>query len=915
MHTANTRRVTALLGCLAALLLISSLAAPGAGAEAIESFNTNTTNTEAGNHPDLTATFTLAKPGQPEAAESVAVNLPAGVFGNPNAITPCIPADFALMQCSTDSQAGVITVRANHEGNPNFLLGTAPVYVVSPRPDKEPARLAFYVPIIDVAINIPIHLRTASDYGLRMTVEGIPQSVPLASALISIWGLPAAHAHDLERFMPGTPGHPAGCPGAANALCASQFGTIPHPAGIQVKPLIDNPSICTGAPLVSILEVRTYQHPESATTAQASYPPTTNCEKQSFKPVLNAAPTSQRTDSASGIDMELTASQFLGTGAMPSPIRAATVVLPVGLSVNPDAADGQTACTNDEANFNIEGPDECPETSKIGTFQIETPALDEPLHGSLYIGEPMPGDQYRIFMIASGFAIHAKVVADIHADPVTGQVTFSVTNLPQVPFETFKVHLFASDRGLLATPINCTLYKINSVFSPWNDRLAPQPSEPNFTLSAGPGGAPCPAQIREFHPRLVAGMSNPTAGAFSNFHLKLDREDGNQYLNDLGFKMPPGFTGYLRGITYCPEADIAAAAANPGRVERDDPSCPPSSQIGTTNVAAGPGASPFNAVGKMYLAGPLNGAPLSLAAITPALAGPYDYGTVVVRVALRVDPLTAQVSAISDSMPQIIGGIPIRMRSIQVHINRERFTVNPTNCSNFTVDSQGIGDQGGLATFSSPFHAVNCAALAFKPKMSIRQLGGHKATSRSANPSLQFDLRTRPGDANIESVAVTLPKAFEIDQRHLGNICSKAQLEAEHCAGRQPIGTVETRTPLLEQPLTGPAYAVSGYGRLPHVVFILAGQVTIMPEAQSSSVKGGQLKTTVPVVPDAPIGHFRLKLFGGRKGYIANTRSLCLAPPIATIQYAGQNGKQASQSVTTKTACGKSSRRHKRRRH
>jgi hypothetical protein len=447
------------------------------------------------------------------------------------------------------------------------------------------------------------------------------------------------------------------------------------------------------------------------------------------------------------------------------------------------------------------------------------------------------------------------------------------------------------------------VYNVDSVFVPWNTSLAPQHSAPLLSIDSGPNNSPCPGPIRPFHPSLVAGASNPVAGAFSSFTLRLDRNDGDQFLGDLNFRMPPGFTGNLRGISYCPDAAIEQAANNLGRAELASPSCPASSQVGTTNVAAGPGSHPFHAVGKMYLAGPFKGAPLSVAAITPALAGPYDYGTVVVRVALHVDPLTAQVTAVSDAVPHIIGGVPIRMRSIQVSIDRPNFTINPTNCSPFSVDSQGIGDQGTVAEFSSYFHAVNCRALAFKPRMTLRQLGGRKATARSKDPALQFDLRTRHGDANIKSLTVTLPKSFAIDQRHLGNICSKAQLAAEHCAGRQPIGTAVTDTPLLDQPLRGPAYAVSGFGKLPHVVFILGGQVTIMPEAESSSVKG-RLTTTVPVVPDAPIGHFRLKLFGGRQGYLTNTRDLCRRKPIADVDFVGQNGSTYEQTLPLGAACG-----------
>jgi hypothetical protein len=407
-------------------------------------------------------------------------------------------------------------------------------------------------------------------------------------------------------------------------------------------------------------------------------------------------------------------------------------------------------------------------------------------------------------------------------------------------------------------------------------------------------------------------MSNPIAGAFSAFSLRLDREDGDQFLGDLNFTMPPGLTGSLRGIEYCSDAAIQEASEQLGRSEQMFPSCRASSLIGTTNVSAGPGSHPFHALGKLYLAGPFKGAPLSLVAITPAVAGPYDYGTQVVRVALHIDPHDAHVTAVSDTVPSIIGGVPIRMRTIQVNTDRPNFTINPTNCSPTSIDSQGIGDQGTVTDFSSYFHPVNCATLGFKPQMTIKQLGGTRSTGRSMDPSLQFDLRTRAGDANIKSLAVTLPKAFEIDQRHLSNICSKAQLEKEHCAGRQAIGRATTETPLLDAPLTGPAYAVSGFGKLPHVAFILGGQVTIVPEAESTSVNGGHLKTTVPVVPDAPIGHFRLTLFGGKKGYIVNTRNLCAAPATTTVDYTGQNGKPLSEKITTQTGCGGSSARHKR---
>ena len=749
-----------------------------------------------------------------------------------------------------------------------------------------------------------------------MTVTGISQVIPFASTHVVVWGLPADASHDKERFLQGAPGEPAGCPGEATVACASSGGSVPHPSTLLVTPLIDNPSVCTQQPELATLDVRTYQDDGDPSHAEAFYPPTTDCENQTFNPIFDSALTSDRTDSPSGLEIQLKALQFLGIASSPSSIRSASLVLPEGLSINPDAADGQLACPDALANFDSEGPSDCPNTSKIGNFDIVSPALDGPLLGSLYMGEPKPGNQYRVFMVASGFGINAKIVAEVHPDPLTGQLTMSVTDLPEVPFEEFNMQLFSSDRGLVATPTQCHLYQANAHFIPWNPTLAPHDSAPNLTLAAGPNGSACPGQVRPFNPRLVAGMSTPVGGAFSDFHLKLDRDDGDQFLGDLNFKMPPGFTGDLRGVGYCPEASIAAAAQESGRTEQASPSCPASSQIGTSNVAAGPGTHPFHAVGRMYLAGPFKGAPLSIVAVTPALAGPYDYGVVVVRVALHVDPLTAQVSAVSDTVPSIVGGVPIRMRSIQVNIDRPRFTINPTSCNPSSIDSQGIGDQGTVTNFSSYFHAVNCSTLPFKPKMTVKQIGGRRSSRRGGNPQMRFDLTTRPGDANIKTLSVTLSSAFAIDQRHLGNICSEKELTEKQCAGRTPIGRASTETPLLDQPLSGPVYAVSGSGGLPKLAFILNGQVNLLPRAETKSISKrgvGQLQTTVPVVPDAPIGHFSLTVFGGKTGYLVNTRDLCAHRPIVRLAFIGQNGRTRSEAAKVGVTCPKTRKRHARR--
>ncbi len=706
---------------LAAAAVLLALCGQAGASVAIESFSTTSSDHTAGGHPDLSTSFTLAEPGVEEAARNVIFEAPEGIFGNPYAITHCTSADFALDQCPSDSQAGLVTVYSNYEGSEHFLLGTAPIFDMEAQ-EGQTALFAMIVPTLDIPISIPVAVRTADDFGLRFTVQEISQSTPLAGADLTFWGFPAAASNDAERFPKGAPGNPSNCPALSDASC---LGT-PTPSNLPVHPLTDNPTSCSGS-LQTQLIVQSYQDPTHPTSALGEYPATTECDLEVFNPVLYATPTTTEADSASGLNVELSAPQFLGLANSPSELKSSIVTFPAGFTINPDAADGQTACSDADANFDSEGKSECPDTSKIGTFAIGTQALPGSLNGSVYIGEPKPNEQYRIFLVASGFGINAKFVGRFRPDTQTGQLTAYFDDLPQVPFDSFQLHLFASDRGLMATPTRCTVYSVSAQFFPWNTALPDQTSSQVFGLTSGPHGAPCPGEIRPFHPRLVAGTTKPVAGAYSDFTLKLDRDDGDQFLKDLNFRLPPGFTGDLRGISYCPEAAIALAAANSGRGEQAASSCPATSRVGSTNVAAGPGSRPFHAVGKMFLAGPFKGAPLSLVAVTPALAGPYDYGVVVVRVALHVDPLTAQVSAASDTVPSVIGGIPIRMRTIQVNIDRPNLTLNPTNCSPFTVDSQGIGDQGTVTDFSSKYQVVNCATLPFGPKMSVRQLGWEEA--------------------------------------------------------------------------------------------------------------------------------------------------------------------------------------------
>jgi hypothetical protein len=893
---ARARKLFAVLLGVAALGALVLAGPAAAQSLQISEFETTASTSEAGGHPDLRTKFKLTGAGDPEIARDVTFELPQGMYGNPSVLTQCSSVDFALTQCPPAAQAGLIVIRASYEGNPEYLLGTAPIYSVEPG-GGEAARFAFTAPTLNIPIVIPVNVLSAQGYRLRFTVSGITQLAPLAAADLTFWGFPAAESHFTERFAKGSPGEPPGCPGEESTFCKFKWAS----AGKPELPFTGNPSVC-GEELPTTLRVETYQSPGAAVESKDSYEPITNCVRQTFKPVAQAKLTTTEADTASGIDLIVKAPQPQSKAASPSQVRTVSLGLPEGLTINPDAADGQSACSDADAGIGTEAPAHCPDNAKIGTITISSAALPNDLKGAIYFGEPKPGSQYRLLIIAEGYGIRTKFLGDLLPDPKTGQINAVFKDLPQLPFDEYGIHLFASDRGVLATPTHCGIHITETDLFPWNNLLPDQKSQFGVPIDSGSGGVLCPGEKRPFNPRLEAGTSNSQAGGFSNFFLKLDRDDGDQFLGDLNFTMPPGLTGSLRGLTYCPESAIVAASEKVGRVEQMSPSCPLSSKLGTTNVAAGPGSHPFHAVGDIYLAGPFKGAPLSLVAITPALAGPYDYGVVVVRVAIAVDPLDAHVIATSDTVPSIIGGVPIRMRSIQVNLDKPNFMINPTNCAPMSVGSQGIGDQGALTSFSSYFQAINCDNLPFEPIFSVRESGGRKSTLRGKNPALRFDLRTRPGDANIKTLAVTLPPAYAIDQRHLANICSERELTATNCAGRAAIGTATTDTPLLDQPLSGPVYAVSGGGGLPRLAFVLNGQVSLRPRAESKSIAGA-LKTTVPVVPDAPIGHFVFNLSGGKQGYLQNTRNTCAKPVKVKVDYTAQSEKTFSKSVKVHIPC------------
>ena len=814
------------LACLVGALSVIALSAGRADALEIRAFEAKPSLTQAGGHPDLLVRYAgetrnapqLEDPCQCNDPKEVKVSLPTGFIGNPHATPQCKAADFARLACPADSQVGSMNAVISNTGGLNLELQNEPIYNSVPRANQ-PGLLSvsFTGGFLSIPFYIGLSARTGGDYGLDADANGLQRQFVVQRFAMNLWGVPADDSHTPFRFRSMT-----------------EYGTS-VPSNSPKIPFLVNPGTCR-EPLQSTVTVVGYD--ESVAAQTYPWPQPSGCDQLTFNPSLSARPTTTETDSASGVDIDLTVPQLLSPSfPSPSEIKEASVTLPVGFSINPNAADGKTACTDAEAGFGNSEEAHCPEFSKVGTDIINSPALPEPIPGGIYLGSPQPGSRYRIFLTADGYGTHVKLAGKVIPDPTTGQLTASFENLPQSPLTEFNMHFFGAERGLLSTPNQCGTYSVHSTFTPWDEVLSSQSATQFFNLDHGPNGGPCPQAVRPFGPSFSAASAGNTAGAHSPFTIEMTRPDGDQNLSGLTVSTPPGFTATLAGIPYCSDAALALTADSSygGLTEQASSACPAASQIGTSVAGAGAGSRPIYLPGKVYLSGPYKGAPLSLAVITPAVSGPYDLGNVVVRAALHVDPIDAHVTAVSDPLPQILEGIPLRLRDVKVSLDRQNFALNPTNCDPFAVAATISGDQGTAVGLRSHYQVANCAIMPFAPQLSLKLSGGVR---RRGHPAIHAELTSSSGEANLHKVSVTLPKGELLDNAHIGTVCTKPQFASNSCPAASRVGTASVTTPLLDHPLTGAAYLRSSEKNLPDLALDLEGQVDFEAIAKIDSVDG-----------------------------------------------------------------------------
>jgi hypothetical protein len=873
----------------------------------------------AGSHPyTLTTEVNFATAGESNGTpvtdgdvRDLHIDLPPGLIENPTAVSQCSQSAFQTPRaapnhsgesCPDRSQVGIVAVRSSYGGGSTRTFG---VFNLEPPPGAS-SELGFNAYGSAYAF-IP-HVRQAgSEYGITLDALNLPQKVDLYGFRMTLWGTPWRVTHDSERgncLNEEDPAAPLGkCPLGEEAIkSAVAYLTLP--------------TSCS-APMSWSVRAASWQQPATVSAKfaahynQGSPLNLSGCSTIPFEPHPTAVLTNPRASSPSGLNFDID----VDTGGIlrpkrraPSPVKTAVVQLPEGVTVNPSVGSGLGVCTPAQYSaetFSSPPGAGCPNESKIGDFQVKSPLFEEPITGGIFLAAPHdnPFDSLLgLYLVAKApeRGILVKVAGELIPDPNSGRITASFQNLPQIPYSSLQIHFREGQRSPIATPPACGNTTIGVDLSPWLNPATVLHGDSPLAITSGVGGAACPGPSAPFTPQAQAGSLNSNAGSYTPFYLHLTRRDNEQEITSYSATLPPGLTGKLAGIPYCPDANIEAAKQRSGFAETESPSCPASSLIGHTTAGYGLGSVLAYAPGNLYLAGPFHGSTFSVVAIDSATVGPFDLGVVVVRSAIHVDPQSAQVSidsAGSDPIPHIIDGIPIHLRDIRVYISRPGFTLNPTDCEPFAVTSQldGSGQSFGdpaddtSATATSPYQASNCGALAFKPHLSLKLRGG---TRRGNYPSLRAELRPRPGDANLAGAAVALPPSEFLEQAHIGTSCTRGQYAREACPPESVYGHARAYSPLLGEPLEGDVYLRASDNPLPDLVAALRGGglgLKIDVVGRIDSLNGG-LRATYTTLPDAPVSKFVMTLKGGKHGLLVNSEDVCEAKAPAIARFSAKNG-------------------------
>jgi hypothetical protein len=829
--------------------------------------------TQAGSHPDEWRTGltveTKLEDGEEvpvEYLKDLQIDFPPGLVGVPALFPRCSRADFFAESCPGGSVLGTasLTTSLTSAEGEEFTL-----YNLEPEPGSV-AELGFIaVGLVPITIELTINPEPPHNVRARIT------KVPVGPIYLGT-----------NIYFLGT-----------EITIKGNEGTVPF---------LTLPRSCD-RPLAAIFSSDSWEAPgtwtDPVTVPAAQGGALTGCGALSFAPSVSVAPTSAASGGPTGLDLDFGFDDpglTSVTGTAEADLRRAVISLPQGMAVNPAVGEGLAACTPAQlaAETPTSGPGEgCPEAAKIGTGTIASPLLEGPLRGSVFIAQPdapetaAPGAEnpfdslLALYVVFKSSARGILIVQPVHveADPRTGRLTATISEIPELPFSRLHLRLREGPHGPLLMPRTCGTHLVRS-------SLFPSSGEPALAEStAFPVAGDCGGE--SFDPKLVAGSSEAGAGASSPFLIRLDLGAREQNPERLDLVLPAGVSAAFGAVKPCPEPAVAGG------------SCPASSRVGEVRIAAGGGAEPTwlpsGGPGGVFLAGPVGGAPFSLALAVPAVAGPFDLGTVALRAPIFVDRRTAQAEVRLVGLPQILDGVPIQYRSLRLFLDREGFIHNPTSCTAKSVAVTVRSVRGAEARPRDDFEVGDCAALPFGPKVSTRLLG---STHRGAHPQLRAAIATRRGEANLRRATVIWPGSELLDFRHVRAVCSRADFSAGSCPASAAYGRVAVRTPLLRQPLAGPVYLREGATRLPELAVSLAGELGLDLTGRIDSV-GGRLRTTFTALPDVPLRKVVLTMDGGPHGLIVNSGGVCRSRPRTQARLLAHSGRRFEAGPRLRAPC------------
>ncbi|HWY17923.1 MAG TPA: hypothetical protein VNY27_04340 [Solirubrobacteraceae bacterium] len=858
---------------------------------------------QAGAHGDLTTSFDFAHNASGNTfndVRTIVVNVPAGFTANNTAAPTCSDTQLASLRCPPATTVGRISLTVTGE---TYSVPLENMEVTSPGIVAE-----FGFHILAASVLMPITIRPGDD-GITVTTPNIVNIGEPRNISVTVWGLPASPEHDAERQLmcEGTQSCRVCLP---NTVECSPAG--PVSVGIAVVPYLSNPTSCgsfTATMQADSWEEPFLSEPERWSQALFETGPIGECDRVPFDPSIKVQPTTNAAESSSGLNVSLEVPQSWENpySIATSNVRDVTVTLPRGYTINPSEGNGLVGCTPQQyARETASSGPQCPPESKLGTVVIETPVLADRIEGNVYIAQPYDnvpsfgdaghpgGSLLALYVVAKDPArgIVVKSAGKVIPDPVTGQLTSTFEGLPQQPFTKVTLSLAQGAASPLVSPPACGRYTAHAAMTPYSAPEHPSLVDNELEIERGIGGGPCPpGGVPPFNPTVITGAQNNNAGGYTPFYLRINRNDGEQELTRFSTTLPPGLTGNLSGIPFCPDAQIEAARHATGRQELSEPSCPVASKVGHTLVGAGVGSVLAWTPGSVYLAGPYHGAPFSIVSVTSATVGPFDLGTVVIRFALRINPITAQVEVDareSDPIPHIIKGIVVHVRDIHTYIDLPNFIKNPTSCDPMTITDTVTGAGADFTnpadqvpvTINTPFQAADCSNLGFKPSFKVTTSGKtSKANGASLNVKLAYPNAPQGSQANIHRVKVDLPKQLPSRLTTLQKACTAAQFHSNPagCPAASVVGHARAITPILPVPLEGPAYFVSNGGEaFPNLIIVLQGYgVTIDLVGDTFISKQGITSSTFKTVPDQPVTSFELTLPQGPFSALTANGNLC----------------------------------------